>query len=134
MLGLIERDPEMRIDRLTSAVLDFPGGQSTFTCSTQLVPCQRMIFFGQKGRIEVLIPFNAPNDSPTQILIDDGLGRTETVEVPTCDQYTIQGDLFSQAIRENKEQPIPLEDAIRNMGVIDAIFRSAASSQWEQVH
>ncbi len=93
-----------------------------------------MIFFGQKGRIEVLIPFNAPNDSPTQILIDDGLGRIETVEFPTCDQYTIQGDLFSQAIRENKEQPIPLEDAIRNMGVIDAIFRSAASSRWEEIH
>ncbi len=134
VLSLIERDPEMRIDRLTSAVLDFPGGQSTFTCSTQLVPYQRMIFFGQKGRIEVLIPFNAPNDLPTQILIDDGLGRIETVEFPTCDQYTIQGDLFSQAIRENKEQPIPLEDAIQNMGVIDAIFRSAASSRWEEIH
>jgi len=134
VLGLMERDPETRIDRLTSAVLDFPGGQSTFTCGTQLVPYQRMIFFGAKGRIEVLIPFNAPNDSPTRILIDDGLGRTETVEFPTCDQYTIQGDLFSQAIREDREQPIPLEDAIQNMGVIDAVVRSAASSQWEEIH
>jgi len=134
VLGLMERDPEMRIDRLTSVVLDFPGGQSTFTCSTQLVPYQRMIFFGPKGRIEVLVPFNAPNDRPTRILIDDGLGRTETVEFPACDQYTIQGDLFSQAIRENREQPIPLEDAIRNMAVIDTIFRSAASSQWEEIH
>ena len=134
VLGLMERDPETRIDRLTSAVLDFPGGQSTFTCGTQLVPYQRMIFFGAKGRIEVLIPFNAPHDSPTRILIDDGLGRTETVEFPTCDQYTIQGDLFSQAIREDREQPIPLEDAIQNMGVIDAVVRSAASSQWEEIH
>ncbi len=134
VLGLMERDPETRIDRLTSAVLHFPDGQSTFTCGTQLVPYQRMIFFGAKGRIEVLIPFNAPNDLPTRILIDDGLGRTETVEFPTCDQYTIQGDLFSQAIRENKEQPIPLEDAIQNMVVIDAIFRSAGSSRWEEIH
>ena len=134
VLGLMERDPETRIDRLTSAVLHFPDGQSTFTCGTQLVPYQRMIFFGAKGRIEVLIPFNAPNDLPTRILIDDGLGRPETVEFPTCDQYTIQGDLFSQAIRENKEQPIPLEDAIRNMAVIDAIFRSAASGRWAEIH
>ncbi len=134
VLGLMERDPETRIDRLTSAVLEFAGGQSTFTCGTQLVPYQRMIFFGAKGRIEVLIPFNAPNDLPTRILIDDGLGRPETVEFPTCDQYTIQGDLFSQAIRENREQPIPLEDAIRNMAVIDAIFRSAASGRWAEIH
>ncbi|HEY5991745.1 MAG TPA: Gfo/Idh/MocA family oxidoreductase [Candidatus Udaeobacter sp.] len=138
VLGLIERDPEIRIDRLTSAVLDFPGGQSTFTCSTQLVPYQRMIFFGTKGRIEILIPFNAPNDRPTRILIDDGSDfsarSAETVEFPICDQYTIQGDLFSRAIRENTAQPIPLEDAMGNMAVIDAIFRSAALSQWEEIH
>ena len=132
VLGLMERDPEMRIDRLTSAVLDFPRGQSTFTCSTQLVPYQRMIFFGQKGRIEVLIPFNAPNDQPTRILIDDGLGRIETVEFPTCDQYTIQGDLFSKCVREGTELPVPLEGSVCNMAVIDAVFRSAESGEWEE--
>jgi len=75
----------------------------------------------------VLIPFNAPNDRPTQILLDD-----ETIEIPVCDQYEIQGTLFSQALRENKEQPIPLEDAINNMAVIDAVFRSATTAQWEE--
>jgi predicted dehydrogenase len=86
-----------------------------------------MIFHGTEGRIEVLIPFNAPNDRPTQILLDD-----ETIEIPVCDQYEIQGTLFSQALRENKEQPIPLEDAINNMTVIDAVFRSATTAQWEE--
>ena len=128
VLGLIERDEETGIDTLTSAVLDFPNGHSTFTCSTRLAPYQRMIFTGTEGRIEVLIPFNAPNDRPTQILLDD-----ETIEFPICDQYEIQGSLFSQAIRENREQPIPLEDAINNMAVIDAVFRSAQTSQWEEV-
>ena len=71
-LGLVERDPEMGTDRLTSAVLDFPSGQSVFTCGTQLVPYQRMQFFGTRGRIEVEIPFNAPTDRPTRIFIDDG--------------------------------------------------------------
>jgi hypothetical protein len=78
-----------------------------------------MIFHGTEGRIEVLIPFNAPNDRPTQILLND-----ELIEFPVCDQYEIQGSLFSQALRENTEQPIPLEDAINNMAVIDAIFLS----------
>ncbi len=72
VMGLIDRDPEMKIDRLTSAILDFPSGQSIFTCSTQLVPYQRMQFFGTQGRIEVEIPFNAPNDRPCRIFIDDG--------------------------------------------------------------
>ena len=86
MLGLIERDPEFGTDNLTTAVLDFSNGHSTFTCSTRLAPYQRMIFHGTEGRIEVLIPFNAPNDRPTQILVDD-----ETIEIPVCDQYEIQG-------------------------------------------
>ncbi len=136
VMGLIERDPEMKIDRLTSALLDFPSGQAIFTCSTQLVPYQRMQFFGTQGRIEVEIPFNAPNDRPCRIFIDDGSdlfgAGMITEEFATCDQYTIQGDVFSRAIREGGEVPVPVEDAIKNMSVIDAIFRSAESGQWER--
>ena len=135
VMALIERDPEMSVDRLTSAILDFPDGQSTFTCSTQLVPYQRMQFFGTRGRIEVLIPFNAPPDKPIRIMIDDGSdlrgSAIEIKEFPVCDQYEIQGELFSQAILQNTPQPIPLEDAVENMAVIDAIFRSAESGRWE---
>ncbi len=127
VLGLIERDAENGTDTLTTAVLDFPNGHSTFTCSTRLAPYQRMIFHGTEGRIEVLIPFNAPHDHPTQIMLND-----ETIEFPICDQYEIQGTLFSRAIRENREQEIPLEDAINNMNVIDAVFRSAKTNQWEE--
>jgi predicted dehydrogenase len=134
-LGLAERDPEMGTDRLASVLLDFPSGQAVFTCSTQLVPYQRVQFFGTRGRIEVEIPFNAPADRPTRIFIDDGsdlLGSgVEVREFGTCDQYTIQGDLFSRAVREGGEQPIPLEDAVKNMAVIDAVFRSAESGRWE---
>ena len=128
VFSLIERDAENGTDTLTTAVLDFPNGHSTFTCSTRLAPYQRMIFHGTEGRIEVLIPFNAPHDHPTQILLND-----EVIEFPICDQYEIQGMLFSRAIRENREQEIPLEDAINNMIVIDAVFRSATTGQWEEL-
>src|SRR5579885_14990 len=134
-LGLVERDPEMGTDRLTSAILDFPSGRATFTCSTQLVPFQRVQFFGTRGRIEVEIPFNAPTDRPTRVFVDDGSdifgAGVEVIEFDTCDQYTIQGDLFSRAVREGSEQPIPLEDAVKNMAVIDAVFRSAETGRWE---
>ena len=133
--GLLEKDPVMKVDRLTSAILEFPSGHAVFTCSMQLVPYQRMQLLGTKGRIEIEIPFNAPNDRPCRILIDDGrdlAGGGITVETfPVCDQYTIQGDVFSRAVREGGEVPIPLADAIKNMAVIEAIFRSAETGAWE---
>jgi predicted dehydrogenase len=99
------------------------------------VPYQRVNIFGTKGRIEVEIPFNAPNDRPSRIFIDDGhdlFGGGITSEIfPICDQYTIQGDVFSKAVIENTAVPVPLEDAIKNMAVIEAIFRSAASGKAE---
>ncbi len=124
--GLVERDPAMGIDRLTSAVLEYPSGHATFTCSIQMAFHQSVHVFGTQGRIEIEIPFNAPTDRPTRIFVDG-----ETHEFPACNQYTIQGDLFSRAVRENTPQPIPLEDAVANMAVIDAVFRSAESGRWE---
>ena len=93
-----------------------------------------MHFFGTKGRIEIEIPFNAPKDRPTRIFIDDGSDHfgagiaTETF--PTSDQYTIQGDAFSRAILDNTDVPVPVEAAIKNMAVIEALFNSAKTGQW----
>jgi predicted dehydrogenase len=135
VIGCIDRDPRMHIDRLSSAILDFPAGQSIFTCSTQLVPYQRLQFLGTRGRIELEIPFNIPVDRPTRLFVDDGgdrFGADITTETfPICDQYTQQGDAFSKAILEGGEVPVPLEDAIKNMAVLDALFNSAKSGQWE---
>ena len=135
--GLIERDPEFKTDRLASAILEFPSGQAVFTCSTQMVAYQRMQFLGTTGRIEIEIPFNAPNDRATRIFIDDGRdvfgGGIRTETIPVCDQYTLQGDAFSKAIREGGEVPVPLEDAIANVAVIEAVFRAGESGKWETV-
>jgi predicted dehydrogenase len=135
--GLIERDPDMNVDRLTSLMLDYGSGHAVGTCSTQMVPFQRMQILGTTGRLELEIPFNAPPDRPCRIVLDSGAdlfggGRT-TIEVETCNQYTIQGDRFSKAIVAGEPAPVPLEDAVRNMACIDAIVRSAASGRWEGV-
>ena len=135
VVSRLERDPQMHTDRLTSALLDFPAGQAIFTCSTQLVPYQRVHFLGTRGRIEIEIPFNAPIERPTRIFIDDGgdlTGKTISTETfPTANQYVMQGDDFSKAILNNTEVPVPLEDAIKNMAVIEAVFKSAESRGWE---
>ncbi len=135
VVACIDRDPQMHTDRLTSAILDFPSGQSIFTCSTQLVPYQRIHFVGTRGRIEIEIPVNAPIDRPTRLFIDEGSdlfgGGVVTQSFPVCDQYTLQGDAFSKALLEGGEVPVPVEDAIKNMAVIEAIFGSAVSGNWE---
>jgi predicted dehydrogenase len=136
VVASIDRDPEMKVDRLSSAILDFPTTHCVFTCSTQMAPYQRVQILGERGRIDVEIPFNAPPDRPTRIFIDEtgeifGSGvRTE--EFPVCDQYTFQGDAFSRAILDDSEPPTPLEDSLRNMAVIEACFHSAQSGVWVQ--
>jgi len=126
------------IDMLTSAILEYPSGHCVFTCSTQVAGQQSMRFYGTHGRIEPEIPFNATPGGPSRLIFDDGRdvygGGRVVEEIPPCDQYTLQGDLFSRAIREGGAPPVPLEDAINNMEVIDALFRSAESSRWEVVN
>jgi predicted dehydrogenase len=136
VIGCFERDPTFKTDRLTSAILEYPGGQCIFTVSTQATHYQKMQFFGTSGRIDVEIPFNAPIDKPARIFIDDGkdlyAGASAVAEsFSTCNQFTIQADLFSAAIRENSEIPNPLEDSVCNVAVIEALFRSGHSGTWE---
>lgn len=135
LAAVIDRDPVMGTDRLASSVMTFPSGvQVTWTCSTQMVLRQRMNFVGTKGRIEVEVPFNAPNDRPCRIFIDDGQDNfgtgIKTEEFPVCDQYEIQGELFSKAIRGDAPVTVPLENSIANMRVIDAVFEAGKTGQW----
>lgn len=129
VVAVVEHDPKFETDRLASAILDFGTGTATFTCSTQLVPYQRVNIFGTQGRVEIEIPFNAPPDRPCILWHQSG-SNIETIQFPVCDQYTIQGDLFAQAVLQNKPVPTPIDDAVRNMEVIEALVQSAASGRW----
>jgi predicted dehydrogenase len=109
---------------MASGILDFSSGTATFTCSTQLAPYQRVNILGTKARIEIEIPFNAPTDKPTRIWLHTK-DKSEEIMLDTANQYTIQCDLFSQAILSKEPVPTPLEDAVNNMKVIEAVFESA---------
>ena len=133
----IDHDPNFRTDWLAGAILEFPGGRhSTFTIGTQMSAHQRVTIVGEAGRIEIMIPFNAPPDRPAEIAIDTGAdlfgGGRRVEQFAICDQYTLQGDAFSRAILNATPLEFPIEDAILNMRVIDALFRSAKSGTWER--
>jgi predicted dehydrogenase len=130
----IERDPNFQTDRLSSAILDFGDVHCQFICSTQTNPYQRMQFHGTRGRIEIEIPFNAPPDRPTRVFMDDGrdvFGTGISLQTfDTCDQYTIEGEAFTAAVRGERPVPVPLEAARGNMLTIDAVFQSARENRW----
>ena len=127
--GTIEYDPKMKIDRLVSAVLEFKNGTSTFTCSTQLMAYSRVDIFGTKGKIEIPMPFVPSPEIPSKIIQQVG-SQTKEFFSETCNQYTIQGDLFSKAILDDIKVPTPIEDAVANMKVIDKIFESHKKRTW----
>ena len=134
--AILERDPEFRVDRLVSALLRFPSGQASFTVAGQAADHQRMQLLGTRGRIEVEIPFNPPPDHRARIFVDDrrdlkGAG-VETITFEPVNQFTLQGDRFSEAVRGRGAVPVPLEDAIANMAVLDALFRAADTGRWER--
>ncbi len=133
VLSIIGRDPSLKIDRLASVILEFPSGQCVFTVSTQLVPYQKMILFGEEKKIEIEIPFNALNDKPSNICIDEGglfPENRQEITFDICDQYKIQGELFSDAIISDGDVAVSLENAYNNTAVIEAIFKSEQTGTW----
>lgn len=135
--GLLERDPSFHTDRLASAILHFPDGQAQFVCSTQLVSQQRMQILGTTGRIDLDIPFTPLASETSKVLLDDGSHRgfasTEEFTFEGINQYTLQGDHFARVIRGEATLEFPLEDAVKNMAVIDAVYRSGETGGWETV-
>jgi len=129
VFGMVEYDPQFKVDRLAIGVMDFGSGTATFTCGTQLTSYQRVNIFGTEGRVEIEIPFNAPPDRPCKMWLQQG-EEIEEMLLDICNQYTIQGDMFSQAVLNDTEVPTPLEDAVANMRVIEAVSRSSKNGTW----
>jgi predicted dehydrogenase len=130
--GVTEFDPRLKVDRLVSAILEFEAGTSTVTCSTQLADHQYAKIFGTHGRIEIERPFTPFSDHPSNIIQYLGLNRQEII-FEACNQYTIQGDVFSLTIINDTSVPTPIADGVANMRVIDRIIESSDTGAWVKV-
>jgi predicted dehydrogenase len=133
--GTFDRDPKFKTDRLRGGLADFGKGRHlSFTISTQLAPYQRVNIMGTKGRIEIEIPFNAPPDKPNRIFVQ-GLEMNEGAwhSFPVSDQYQLEAEAFGREIRSAKKLVWGVDDAIQNMKIIDAFFKSEKTKTWEKV-
>jgi len=133
LVASMEYDPNFGTDKLASVMMEFPSARAVFSVSTQLVPYQRMQFFGEQKELEIRIPFNAPPDRPCEIRIATGdifRENFDTLSFETCNQYTLQAEDFTKAVVEDGEVPVTLENAKANAKVLEAIFRSAKERKW----
>ena len=133
--GTFDNDPKFKIDRTIGGLADFGEGRHlSFTISTQLSNFQRVQIMGTKGRIEIEIPFNAPPDIPNRIFVqNDEIHAGQWHYYPISDQYQLQAEAFGRTIRAKKKLTWGVDDAIKNMKIIDAFFRSERSKKWEKV-
>jgi predicted dehydrogenase len=136
VIAQVDRDPASGVDRLSSGLVVFPGGAHLLlTSALQLALYQRVVVLGTQGRIEILVPFTPPKEHACRIVIDPGTALdgspAVTEEFTAVDQYQLQCDHAAAVFRNQATQEFPIEDAIANMRVIDALYRSAASGRWE---
>jgi len=129
IMGYVEKDPNLKVDKLASGILDFEHGSSTFTCSMQMEAEQTVTAYGTDGKITIDIPFNPPANEKTQLRLVKG-GQAETIMIEPSNHYALQGDAFAKSILNNTPVPTPLTDAVANMKAIEAIVESAEENKW----
>jgi predicted dehydrogenase len=132
VVARVTRDESFGTDILSSAILDFGQVQATFSCGTQSFPHQQVTVFGTGGYMSVDVPFNIYPDVPVITVVSNGVGK-RVIQNGPADQYGLQFDEFSYALREGGAPPIPPDDALANQKVLDALFASETSGSWEPV-
>ena len=129
IVGYIEKDPDLKVDKIASGIMDFEHGSSTFTCSMQMEAEQTVTAYGTDGKITIDIPFNPPANKSTTVQLITG-GEHQTITVEPSNHYALQGDAFAKSILQNTAVPTPLTDAVANMKAIEAVVESAEKNSW----
>ena len=122
-------DPASGVDVLTAGSLRFEDGIASFACTTRAETDQRVHIYGTEGRISIGIPFNIPPDRPTEVFVTSGGDppehpATEVITLAPADPYTVQAERFAAAVLDGEPVPIPAEDGVANMQVLERIIEA----------
>jgi predicted dehydrogenase len=132
VVSLMEMDKQFQTDIHASALMDFGHVRASFQISTLSEPFQKVDIIGTAGSITVPIPFNTYVDTPSTITIQTGQGSRE-VTFPVSDSYGLMFEAFSNALLEKLPVPVNIDDALKNMTVIDAMRKSAKYQKWVDI-
>lgn len=127
--GAVVRDAVAGTDVLSAGLLTFGDGLASFVCSTRAEDHQRVDIYGTEGRIAIDIPFNIPPDRPTTVRLVAGgdppvAPHEEVFTFEAADPYTAEADAFAAAILANEPVPVPPDDAVGNLRVIERLLAS----------
>ncbi len=112
------------VDLSLHGILQFENGVlAQIDCSLETSSRTRAEIVGTKGRIVLNAPWSPRMESAT-ILVENNQS-SERLEIPGANPYSLEILDFMEAVQQQRDPRWPVEDAIRNMDVIDALYRSA---------
>ena len=124
---------ESGVDLTFGGILVFPDNcLGLFSGSFQTTRDFQLEIVGSRGRLQVPVPFK-PDPIHCTLRLDVE-GETREVSIQSGgDLYRLQVDHFGRSIMEGRPLSLPLEDALGNMAVIEALRRSAQTGRETRV-
>ena len=119
-------DPRFReVEDMIDFQLEFPSGAIGSCMSMYSANRNQFVLMGEKGRIE-LEPATAYSGQRMWV----GQERSDKTEVkpppgPYANQWVGQLDHMAQCVMQNREPLVPGEEGLRDIRIIEAVYRSA---------
>lgn len=118
---------ERGVDDRMAATLEFPNGVlAHINCGFSLPLRRYYEVVGSLGSLYVNRAYNPIGDRSSEIVrYGDDRMMIETVQLEPANSYTLMVEDFNRAVTGEAPPRFPAEDAVKNMRVIDALYRSA---------
>jgi len=112
------------VDDTLVGVMRFPDNTlAEVECSIESDERARAEIVGTQGSIVIESPWH-PGDEQARFILRHN-GRDETIVTPGANRYQLEVEDFVDAVVTGRPPRWPVEDAIANMAVIDALLTSA---------
>jgi predicted dehydrogenase len=127
--ALAEFGARTRVDETLAGVMQFPGGAvAAFECSLRMPYRAHCEVLGERGRIELPMPF-ITNNLATRLLWHDADDRATVFDFTEIDQYTLMSEHFAECVLNGAPLRYPPEEGRAQMRVLDALYESARSGR-----
>ena len=118
---------ERGVDDRMVATLEFPNGVlAHINCGFSLPLRRYYEVVGSTGSLLVNRAYNPIGDRASEIVhFGEDRMMIETIRLEAANSYTLMVEDFNRAVRGEAAPRFPADDAVKNMRVIDALYRSA---------
>ena len=131
LFGRLDVDLALGVDTSAAGILEFAEGIATISCSFGADGQGSYRIVGTDGTIEAprgIIPGLGTRAPEGLVVVIDADGnRREEIFAPV-NQYSKMVDAFSEAVLNKRSVPLPPEDSLNNIKVLEALSRSSAEN------